>query len=131
VINSYTFPKESVPKNLQDDVFRIKRQTSPKLAQSNIVKCSPYPDNPDIYYRKGILYSIILMVSYKMDVIGTFLLMNLGNYLAEPTNCNDLKLIGHFMNGFYSVKNSFDNRNIETVFCNFTRPIEGRAGQFL
>lgn len=62
VTNSYTFLiKESVPKNLQDDVLRIKRQASSKLAQSNIAKFFPYPDNPDIYYRKGILYSIALM----------------------------------------------------------------------
>ena len=46
-----------------------------------------------------------------------FFQINKGNFTGEPTNCFDLHLIGHYLNGYYLVKNL--NGIIETVFCNF------------
>ena len=46
-----------------------------------------------------------------------------GRLLGEPSNCYDLRLNGHYLNGFYSVKN---DGNIETIFCDFSGPtVEG------
>ena len=45
---------------------------------------------------------------------------NIENFTGEPTNCFDLHLIGHYLNGYYLVKNI--NGNIETVFCTFNEP---------
>jgi len=37
-----------------------------------------------------------------------------------PASCQDLKLIGHTLNGFYSVRGIGPNNNqIETIFCKF------------
>lgn len=48
------------------------------------------------------------------------------NFTGEPTNCFDLQLIGHYLNGYYSVKNG--NGNIGTIFCNFNEPILKAGG---
>ncbi len=38
-----------------------------------------------------------------------------------PTSCKDLQLLGHKLNGFYSIKaiRPEQGTKIETVFCNF------------
>jgi len=38
-----------------------------------------------------------------------------------PSNCNDLRKIGHSLNGFYPVKNLLvnGNNNMRLIFCNF------------
>jgi hypothetical protein len=35
-----------------------------------------------------------------------------------PTSCEDLLLIGHTLNGFYSIKGE---KMIESVYCDFTQ----------
>ena len=42
-----------------------------------------------------------------------------------PTSCEDLWLIGHTLNGFYSVKG---NKMIESVYCDFTQ-LPSEAGK--
>ncbi len=42
--------------------------------------------------------------------------------IGMPTNCKDLQLLGHRLNGFYSVKTQLPNQisgKIETVYCDF------------
>ena len=42
--------------------------------------------------------------------------------IGMPTSCKDLQLLGHKLNGFYSVKASQPNKQgskIEAVFCDF------------
>ena len=40
-------------------------------------------------------------------------------FMEEPSSCYDLRLIGHYLNGFYCVKN---DGKTETIFCNFIEP---------
>jgi len=43
------------------------------------------------------------------------------NQKVVPNSCNDLQLMGHTLNGFYSVQGRDKNANrIETIFCNFS-----------
>lgn len=42
-------------------------------------------------------------------------------YIGMPSSCKDLKLIGHTLNGLYSV---MGNQSVETVFCDFTNLID-------
>jgi hypothetical protein len=42
-----------------------------------------------------------------------------------PTSCEDLCLIGHTLNGIYSIKGT---QMIESVYCHFTK-IPGDAGK--
>ncbi len=42
--------------------------------------------------------------------------------IGMPTSCKDLQLLGHKLDGFYSVKSSHPNKQrskIETVYCDF------------
>ena len=42
-------------------------------------------------------------------------------YKAEtPSSCQDLKCLGHKLNGFYSIK-SANGIKLETVYCDFTQ----------
>ena len=44
-----------------------------------------------------------------------------GNSSLVPNSCNDLQLMGHTLNGFYSVQGRDGNANrMETIFCNFS-----------
>ena len=47
-----------------------------------------------------------------------------GKFSGEPTSCNDLRQIGHYLNGYYLVK---QNENTGTVFCHFKEPTEGEG----
>ena len=38
-----------------------------------------------------------------------------------PTDCTELNLLGHWLNGFYSVLKSKDSQEIQTIFCDFTQ----------
>ncbi|XP_046458714.1 uncharacterized protein LOC124205362 isoform X2 [Daphnia pulex] len=42
-------------------------------------------------------------------------------YIGMPSSCKELKLIGHTLNGLYSV---MGNQSVETVFCDFTNLID-------
>jgi hypothetical protein len=42
-------------------------------------------------------------------------------FIGMPSSCKDLKLIGHTLNGLYSV---MGNQSVETVFCDFTNLID-------
>jgi hypothetical protein len=44
-----------------------------------------------------------------------------------PTSCEDLWLIGHTLNGFYSIKGE---KMIESVYCDFTQ-LPGDASKFI
>ncbi len=44
-----------------------------------------------------------------------------------PTSCKDLWLIGHTLNGLYSIKGE---KMIETVYCDFTQ-VPGHASKFI
>jgi len=52
--------KDNTVKNeLQDDNARVKRQVAPKFIKNITVSLlPPYPDNPDILYRRGRLHNI-------------------------------------------------------------------------
>ena len=54
--------KDNTVKNeLQGDNARVKRQVTPKFTKNITVSLlPPYPDNPDILYRRGRLYNINL-----------------------------------------------------------------------
>jgi hypothetical protein len=41
--------------------------------------------------------------------------------IGMPSSCKDLKLIGHTLNGLYSV---MGNQSVETVYCDFTNSID-------
>jgi hypothetical protein len=43
-----------------------------------------------------------------------------------PSSCGDLKMIGHTLNGFYSVMGS---AKMKSVYCDFTK-LPGNAGKF-
>ena len=44
-----------------------------------------------------------------------------GSSNIVPNSCDDLQIIGHTLNGFYSVQGRDENTNrIETIFCNFS-----------
>ena len=44
-----------------------------------------------------------------------------------PTSCEDLMLIGHTLNGFYSIKGT---QMIESVYCDFTQ-LPGDTSKFI
>jgi hypothetical protein len=44
-----------------------------------------------------------------------------------PTSCEDLMLIGHTLNGFYSIKGT---QMIESVYCDFTQ-LPGDTSNFI
>ena len=44
-----------------------------------------------------------------------------------PSSCGDLKLIGHTLNGFYSIKGE---KMIESVYCDFTQ-LPGDSSKFI
>lgn len=48
--------QNAMKEKLQDGLRRTKR--SQRLEQPNASNLSPYPDNPDMFYRKGILCTI-------------------------------------------------------------------------
>lgn len=41
------------------------------------------------------------------------------NIITMPTSCQDLKDMGHSLNGFYSVKSNGAKKKIDTIFCIF------------
>ena len=57
------------------------------------------------------------------------------NFMGMPTSCKDLQLLGHKLNGIYSVKVSQPNNagtKIESVFCDFqSTDVESKQKQFL
>ena len=101
-----------------------KRETnelpSSKLScQSGSLFCTfYYPDHPDTNRnRKGNKYS------------GTVneLIRDPGKVKGIPSSCKDLQLLGHELNGLYSIKrfqpaNNQGTNKIETVFCDFQSP---------
>jgi hypothetical protein len=40
-----------------------------------------------------------------------------------PTSCEELKKIGHTLNGVYSV---IKKKRVQTVYCDFTTPLTGK-----
>ncbi len=47
-----------------------------------------------------------------------------------PTSCKDLQELGHYLNGFYSIKKSLPNNEgnkFEAVFCNFGNPTDSKG----
>jgi hypothetical protein len=47
--------------------------------------------------------------------------------IGFPTSCEDLWLIGHTLNGFYSIKGE---KMIESVYCDFTQ-LPGNESKFI
>ena len=45
-----------------------------------------------------------------------------------PTSCEDLWLIGHTLNGFYSIKGT---KMMESVYCDFTKLLDDAGKYFL
>ena len=82
---------------------RQARQSASTCASSSLLCNYYYPDHPDARPSK------------KAAKIGM------------PTSCKDLQLLGHRLNGFYSVKTSHLEQGtsmIETVYCNFQSAFE-------
>ena len=45
---------------------------------------------------------------------------NQNNYGIMPTNCDQLRSLGHRLNGFYTVKSPSNDKRLNTVYCDFT-----------
>ena len=73
-----------------------------------------YPDHPDSGHKKG-NYSPI--IAPETEILKT----QSSTLKGMPTNCNDLQLLGHKLNGLYLVKTARPNQGSKfgTVFCDF------------
>jgi len=76
-----------------------------------------YPDHPDAGRKRG-NYSSTVTNEMLQDPI---------KVKGVPSSCKDLQLIGHRLNGLYLIKtsNQDQTKKIQTVFCNFTAPLNG------
>ena len=86
---------------------------------SNSLYTFYHPDHPDVG-RTNATYNNGKVTNKAVEVID-----NPSNFKGMPTSCKDLQLLGHKLNGFYSVKvfQSNNRTKIETVFCDFQSPI--------
>ncbi len=90
-----------------------------------------FPDHPDAYAKKD-NSSVLLLVPNELTkdskTVGEMQTppedsskTNEEVIKGMPTSCTDLKLLGHKLNGFYSVKTQQTNQTakVETVYCDF------------
>jgi hypothetical protein len=59
-----------------------------------------------------------LATSSGVHTLGRFICSGSVALTELPTSCEDLMLIGHTLNGFYSIKGA---KMIESVYCDFTQ----------
>lgn len=94
-------------------LFQSNSKSSPRpVCENSASLCSFYhSDHPDSGRKKG-KYS---------PTVSNEMLQEPGKVKGMPTNCTDLKLLGHNLNGVYLVKTSRPNQGvkIESVFCDF------------
>jgi len=82
-----------------------------------------YPDHPDSNRIRKEKYSATVD-EFKKDP---------SKVNGIPTSCKDLQLLGHELNGLYSIKTTQpDNEGakIETVFCDFQSPSTNLNGMY-
>jgi len=77
-----------------------------------------HPDHPDASRKKTTNYSPTVVtneIGLLQEPPPTKVLKGM------PTNCKDLQLLGHKLNGFYLIKTSKNNieTKMETVYCDF------------
>jgi hypothetical protein len=112
-----------------------KQKRQAKLGSSSVICKSSsslctfyYPDHPDARPQKRNSYAVPTDTDNGMVQDPPNQLANLAK-IGMPTSCKDLQLLGHKLNGFYSVKKSQPNVNkstkLETIYCDFQSDLNG------
>ena len=103
---------------------RQAKQGSLSVCKSSSSLCTHYhPDHPDARPRKSNSYGIAAEINNEMVQA-----QSNNVKMGMPTSCKDLQLLGHKLNGFYSVKTSQPNvkgTKMETIYCDFQSDANG------
>jgi len=103
---------------------RQAKQGSLSVCKSSSSLCTHFhPDHPDARPRKSNSYGVAAETNTEM-------VQDQSNNvkIGMPTSCKDLQLLGHKLNGFYSVKSSQPNEKgtkMETIYCDFQSDSNG------
>jgi len=103
---------------------QVKQGSSLSVCKSSSSLCTYYhPDHPDARPRKSNSYGVAAEINNEM-------VQDQPNNvkMGMPTSCKDLLLLGHKLNGFYSVKSSQPNvkgTKMETIYCDFQSDSNG------
>ena len=104
---------------------QVKQGSSLSVCKSSSSLCTYYhPDHPDARPRKSNSYGVVAETSNNEMVQDQSNNVKIG----MPTSCQDLLLLGHKLNGFYSVKSSQPNvkgTKMETIYCDFQSDSNG------
>lgn len=108
--------------NAMQRTFKSEETTVPTLV-SKKAHCSDsssfctyfFPDHPDSKLTK--LNNNYSKITNNQSVLNN---SNEQNFTGPPTNCKELNLLGHTLNGYYLVNGTGKNvKKIVTVYCNF------------
>lgn len=99
------------------------RAQSEKCASSANLCTYFYPDFPDKYRKKNSSNKIVQSTKDNSSSSPSEMILP-----KMPSSCKDLQLLGHTLNGFYSVQGKDSNNKIETIFCQFESEQSFTAG---
>ena len=108
---------ESGVKNRRDAGSQFASTKQEMVCAGSSKRCNLfYPDNPDVVINTRDSSFFVKNLQQYVNKSSE----NQQNLNRQPTNCKELHLLGHTLDGFYLVKGSSKNvKKIQAVYCNF------------